>query len=83
MLEYSRQGQCKEYSALAAYQLDQKKLASEFYQQYVENYEQQHNKNFSFKHLENQEYFIAKEENLEFISQLKTVHDSWLTGKAS
>ena len=83
MLEYSRQGQCKEYAALAAYQLAQKNLALKLYQQYVENYERQYNKTFSFNYLENQEYFVAKEENLEFKRKLKVVHDSWLAEQAS
>ena len=68
---------------MAAYQLDQKNLALELYQQYVENYKRQHDKAFSFKHLENQDYFVEKAEDLKFISQLKAVHDSWLAGQAS
>ncbi|MDA9795912.1 hypothetical protein N9C22_06665 [Paracoccaceae bacterium] len=83
MFEYARQGQCKEYASLAAYHLAQKNLALQLYHQYVENYERQYNNTFSFKHLENQEYFVAKEDDLEFKRKLKVVHDSWLSEQAS
>ena len=56
---------------MAAYHLAQRNLALQLYHQYVENYERQYNNTFSFKHLENQEYFVAKEDDLEFKRKLK------------